>query len=408
MADPPPSARYILITATVCALTACADSTGPGQLSDPRLFILVSAGQAHTCGVSADGTLFCWGSNSYGQLGDGTYDNRLGPTAVPGVSRFMVVSAGWGHTCALASDGTAYCWGRNDGGQLGDGTDATRSTSTPVAADLQFTAVSAGFSHTCAVASDGTAYCWGDNGYGQLGDGTEDARYSPTPVASSLRFASLSVGGAHSCGVASAGTVHCWGSDFGGQLGAATTETCGMYSRPCSTIPIQVSGSIAFDQVAAGGSHTCAIARDGTAYCWGTNNYGQVGTATTETCGDPEVTYNPPFYCSTIPIQVSGSIAFDHVAAGGSHTCAIARDGTAYCWGNNSNGKLGDGSGEHSTLPSPVAASALFALVSTGDSHTCAVSPQGVMYCWGSNQYGQLGDGSGALGWDVPVVVWGW
>jgi len=381
------------------------DRSVPTPVSTALRFTTITVGWSHSCGLTSDGVAHCWGRNSSGQLGDGTDRRTPTPTEVEGGHRFTAISAAWSHTCGLTADGSAYCWGDNNYGQLGDGTTQSSLNPTTVAGGHHFTAIDAGYLFTCGITNDGSAHCWGDNHYGMLGDGTQEDQADPTPVAGELRFASLSAGNMHTCGVATNGTAHCWGRASTGQLGAPTTETCGSASHPCSTIPLEVSGNIAFDQIAAGGAHTCAIARDGTAYCWGWDGSGQLGTASIETCGDPQAA---PMACSSTPVQVSGSTDFDHIAAGVAHTCAVARDGTTSCWGDNQYGQLGDGSTEDHASPTALTGSVRFATVSAGSDHTCGVVHEGILYCWGSNGFGQLGDDSGSLGWPMPIAVWGW
>jgi len=143
----------------------------------------ISAGDYHTCGLTSAGAAVCWGENGDGQLGNGTYDDKVTPTTVSGGLKFTSISAGSYHTCALTSAGAAFCWGYNAYGQLGDGTsDNHRLTPTAVSGGLKFTSISVGAYHTCALTSAGAASCWGANWYGQLGDGTEDEKLTPTTV----------------------------------------------------------------------------------------------------------------------------------------------------------------------------------------------------------------------------------
>ena len=216
----------------------------------------------------------------------------------------------------------------------------------------------------------------------------------PSRVASEVTFTYLSAGN-HTCGVTVDGTLFCWGWNVVGQLGDGTVET--------RLVPTPVAGDVRFTSVSVGSAYTCAIARDHSAYCWGTNHYGQLGFPAAEQCGSKAVCYR-----SAIPRQLSYNIAFDHIAAGTTHTCATSQDGTAYCWGNNRNGKLGDGTDTDHPAPGAVAVDVAVETISAGLHHTCGLSSEGMLYCWGLNHDGQLADDTGALSWWLPVLVWGW
>ena len=186
-------------------------------------FATVDAGVDHTCGVTTSGDAYCWGDNSYGELGDGTIDTtRTTPVLVSGGLRFAAVSAGKNHTCGMTTGGNAYCWGENFYGQLGDGTTTDRVTPRLVSGGLTFATVSAERDHTCGVTTSGVAYCWGWNSSGQLGNGTTTDRNTPVRVSGGLNFASVSAATNHTCGVTPGGAAYCWGSNYNGQLGDGT------------------------------------------------------------------------------------------------------------------------------------------------------------------------------------------
>jgi len=185
-----------------------------------------------------------------------------------------------------------------------------------------------------------------------------------------VTFASVSAGGFHSCGVTTAGAAYCWGYNFRGQLGNGTNID--------SNVPVAVSGGHAFASVSAGFNHSCGVTTDGAAYCWGNNFYGELGIGTNSN--------------SNVPAAVSGSHTFASVNAGGEfHSCGMTTAGTAYCWGFNLYGQLGNGANADANVPVAVSGSNTFASVSAGNIHSCGVTTAGVAYCWGSNSSGQLG-----------------
>ena len=190
--------------------------------------VAVSTGSSHTCALLTTGTVRCWGSNVSGQIGDGTKGTaRLTPAAVIGITNATAVTAGGSHTCALLSGGTGVCWGSNAFGQVGDGTHSTddRPTRVSVAGLAAALAIDAGWQHTCAVLTDGSAQCWGVNGLGQLGDGTDSTRYLPTPVTGLERAVGIAAGNGHTCAITTENQAFCWGGNDQGQLGDGTQDS---------------------------------------------------------------------------------------------------------------------------------------------------------------------------------------
>jgi alpha-tubulin suppressor-like RCC1 family protein len=377
-------------------------------------FTAVSVGGffTHTCGLTTGGTAYCWGSNGFGELGNpGTHSSI--PVAVAGGLTFVAVSAGGSHTCGLTPNGAAYCWGLNDYGGLGDGTTTIKSTPVAVVGGLTFAALSAGSVHTCGLTPNGAAYCWGRNFDGQVGDGSTIDSNTPVAVAGGLSFVALSGGDFYTCGLTTSGTVYCWGYNGFGQLGNGSTQS--------SPTPVAVAGGLTFAAVSAGNHHTCGLAPNGAAYCWGDNADGALGNGTAS--GPEECTSD--FFgtapCSTVPVAVSGALAFATVSAangavGFSHTCGVTTSGAAYCWGWAADAQLGNGSttglegcflsGDTcTTRPVAVVGGLSFDMVSGGDASTCGVTSSGVAYCWGWNPEG-LGDGSTEAS-SVPVKVAG-
>jgi alpha-tubulin suppressor-like RCC1 family protein len=246
----------------------------------------VSAGSAHTCARTTpqpDSTyLYCWGANERGQLGDGTNLRRTAPVAVAGTIAFSAVTAGRNHTCAVATaTGAAYCWGDNTFGQLGDGSTTARNAPVPVAGGRAFIELSAGGEHTCGVTGALEAYCWGANTYGQLGDGTTMQRTTPVLVTGGVSFSRIALGGEFSCAMGGNQKLYCWGRNADGELGLG--------SFVGHLTPPPVAGSINPIGIAGGERHACATTFDGVAYCWGSNAFGKLGDGTATTRPGPNV-----------------------------------------------------------------------------------------------------------------------
>lgn len=352
-------------------------------------WLYISAGGDHSCGVRSDNRAYCWGANAYGQLGNGTTTPSTRPVPVAEPVAFVTTLAGGTYSCAEAAalPGTWYCWGNNADGQLNTGDQPSRPV--PVALGLAlgtttWPVVATGADHACQTAS-GVIYCWGANGSGQLG-GADTVGHSGPMRVTGITVAPpypnnsvvISAGRAHTC--AEVGSLWCWGSNAHGQLGIGDT-TFRSSAVTLTTMP----GAPYL--VTAGGDHTCAITSPtGYVYCWGENGSGQLGDGSTLDRWTP------------VPIQ--GSYDFIYLSAGGAHTCGLtsgpAAGYTAYCWGNNAHGQLGNGSTANNGVPVAVSGGLAFSEVSAGSTHTCGVTPTGAAYCWGGNQFGQLGDGTTA------------
>jgi len=264
----------------------------------------------------------------------------------------------------------------------------------PVAGGLALTSLVAGANSTCGLTAGGAAYCWGRNDEGQIGDGSTTNRSLPVPVGGGLTFASLTMNYLHTCGLTSAGAAYCWGWNVYGQLGDGSSTN--------RTTPVAVSGGLTFTILVAGGTSTCGITAGGAAYCWGENNQGQLGTSVSlPTCYDGYMSWP----CSTHPIPVDGGLTFASLAASQGTNCGLTSAGTAYCWGVNQWGQVGDGSSSNRYAPTPVAGGHTFAKLGTGGGfHECAVASSGAAYCWGWNEWGQLGD-STTTNRSTPVAV---
>jgi hypothetical protein len=231
----------------------------------------VATGEAHTCALTTAETVWCWGDNSYGQLGNGSTSDAWTPTPAALGGGIASVSAGFGHTCAVTNGGALLCWGKNTLGQLGDGSTTHRVVPTLVSGvGGGVASVSTGREHTCAVTTAGAVYCWGWNADGQLGDGTTTNRLTPVPVAGlSGGVASVASGFSHTCALTMAGAVYCWGDNPTGELGDGTATD--------RLTPTLVTGVSSVASITAGMSHTCARSLFGTVYCWGSDAQGALG-----------------------------------------------------------------------------------------------------------------------------------
>ncbi len=391
----------------------------------------IATGENHSCALLQDGLLRCWGANWRGQLGDGSRTHRSVPTTVLGERRGVIATAtGYNHTCALTAEGRVFCWGSNYNGQLGDGTTQDRLKPVEVSGlGLGVQAISASYLHTCAITAIGALYCWGWNGSGQLGDGTTTQRVIPTPVEGLNSFVTaVSAGGSHTCAIRYSGLdVYCWGSNFYGQLGNGTTSN--------AATPQRVSTRQASD-IAVSSWHTCIVSFDSTVWCWGNNNYSELGDGTSNISNIPvavNVLGNPGSGAAAIALGYeytcallinadvrcwgkgsTGSLGIGfpvaiaeptyvlsgaaHISAGGGTTCAILRDRSVRCWGANDDGQLGDGTDVNRGTPTQVSGlSEPIAAIKPSYSHTCAVAVAGNLYCWGDTRYGQIGDGSSGI-----------
>ena len=396
--------------------------------------IQVVAGGNHSCALMVDGSVQCWGSNSNGQLGNGSNDDSNVPVTVPikNLAARGAVRLGIGeyasHSCALLANGKAECWGANGRGQLGIGTNTGSSTPQNVTVTSGIKSMVTGGVRTCAVLADGTAWCWGGSDYGELGDGSNTDSLTAVQVSVPASVLSMSAGGS-SCALAIDSTVWCWGSNSGGQLGNGTTTDSWVPTQVIDAFGAVLSGVKA---VTMGEDAACALLANGTVDCWGEDYSGQLGTAAAPAAAVPEalpvlglsgvseisagggyicarldsgkvmcwggssnVGAGPsdPFAVTTSPVQTLLAAPAITMTAGRQRACAVAADGTAQCWGYNGAGGLGDGT--TTDAPTPVSVVGLTGTVgiTIGD-HTCALASNGGVECWGYGYYGGIGNGS--------------
>ncbi|MDA8680859.1 hypothetical protein N9M45_04645, partial [Euryarchaeota archaeon] len=415
--------------------------TQTASLGTNNTAVAISAGEQHTCVILNNGTVSCWGTNTYGQLGDGTSLTRSTPTPTSSLgsgSEAVAITSGSYHVCTILDNGTVSCWGRNNHGQLGDGTTTDRNTPTQTSSlgnGRTAVAISAGYyHHACALLDDNTVTCWGDNTDGRLGDGTQVDRSSPTQTSSlgsGRTGIAITSGSDHSCVIIDNGTISCWGNNDYNQIGDGTnsdrltpTQTSSLgtgrtvavserdldndgilnifdtfpfsiYSQP-NVLGFQ-EGSIFTDTtLSLGYSHTCAILDNGSVTCWGKGSNGRLGNGGVLDKSSPTFTGS----LGTGRNAVS-------ISSGGEHTCAILDNGEVSCWGWGGRGQLGNSGTSNQMTPnliSSLGTGRTAVSISSGSGHTCAILDSGEVSCWGGGNYGQLGNG-GTLDKTTPTQI---
>jgi len=326
-----------------------------------------SAGVEHTVALKTDGSLWTWGWNDRGQLGDDSISWSSVPSRIGLYNDWSSVAAGYYHSAALKTDGTLWIWGWNSNGQLGDGTTADRGLPAQMGSDNTWIAIAAGHAHTVGLKSDGTIWAWGMNNFGQLGDGTISDRYVPVQTGTDSDWVSIAAGAFHTVGRKSDGSIWAWGANTFGQLGDGTTIN--------RLSPVRVGTDINWNLIAAGYAQTYAI-RNGRLYAWGWNKWGALGDGSTIDRHSP-VQVGTEFYWAAIN--------------GGYHTVASKSDGTLWAWGYNSSGELGDGTTTDRLVPVKVGAGGDWASIAAGVWHTIASQSDGTVWAWGMNNHFQMG-----------------
>jgi alpha-tubulin suppressor-like RCC1 family protein len=433
-----------------------ANALSPSQLdttviTGEKSFIKVQSGRYFSCGITSDRATYCWGQNDLGQLGDGTINPAYSPSALdntglPADAVLKDLVVGHSHACGITDAGLAYCWGSDAQGQLGNG-DIFHPPFTPspvntggVSSPELFVDVAAGQNTYCATTNWGLAYCWGEDSDYELGNGNPgqdssipvavdntaigvDKYFTQLQLECAQSFAltgqsrvvdwgagdpDLSVndlstitgdkglflfagGCSHECMITGEGMAYSFGSDFYGQLG----DGGGMVSSatPVAVDTTQMTGSLLYRSLSQSGlRHQCGIAADGLGYCWGHDSNGQLGDGGGT---GSDITYPVPIDTT----NMTGSTRFVQISTGYWHSCGVAADGKAYCWGSNSNGKLGDNNSPTGSA-SPVAVSTIgitgdiyFMMIACGYSTSCALTTDGKAYCWGNDDEGELGNG---------------
>jgi alpha-tubulin suppressor-like RCC1 family protein len=366
------SFRLGFITACLMLYAAHAAAAGAQQMG---------AGFLHTLWVKSDGTLWAWGDNDYGQLGDGTTTDRLLPVQVGSDDDWVAISAGYWHSLGLKSDGSLWGWGGNMYGQLGDGTTGNRLIPVRIGTANDWVFISAGYGHTLALKANGTLWAWGWNSFGVLGDGTGSDRLLPVQIGSDKTWAFVSAGGFHSMAITANGELWTWGRNDFGQLGDGTTTF--------KNFPIQVGTDNRWAFVSAGGYHSIAIHANGSLWAWGDNTYGQLGDGTTTG--------------RSSPVRIGLRNDWVWVPAGGYYTMGQRVDGTIWAWGNNGFGQLGDNTFTAKSVPTQIGSERQWVAIAAHD-HSLGLKSDGTLWAWGANRSGELGNGE-TISRRTPVQI---
>lgn len=295
--------------------------------------IQVSVGMDWACATTESGQILCWGYGRGGHLGRGSLGlglSRAEPEPVVGSVHYTSVAVSTNFACGLSVEGSAYCWGTNRNGKLGVGDTEGRTVPTSVSGNLRFRTIALGTDHACGLTTDGAAYCWGEGNSGRLGTGEPTNRYTtPQRVQANVPFTDISLGGALSCASTESGSLYCWGSGRSGVMGADIVNT------PFQSVatPTHVAPDYQFQSFSVGFDYVCGVDMDENAWCWGSNGLGQLGNGTID----------ESFSATTAPERVlfDGSIKQVWPALG-YVMCATTSNGL-HCWGDNDFGQVGDG-----------------------------------------------------------------
>lgn len=368
-------------------------------------FVDVSTTTTHSCAIKKDGTVWCWGLDDYGQLGNGatTTTTQSTPVKVDTINDAVQITVGTSFSCALRKSGSVWCWGSNSYGKFGNGNDTNSSVPVKGPSYEDFNFIAAGGNTACGIRQNGEAWCWGRGSEGQLGNNTVATSFSPVKVSNISNFASLEIYETAACGVAKDGKGYCWGNEIGGAFGNGATSTQ-------QNVPSQILNITDFVKLSMHTNFACGLRANGQIWCWGQDTNGRLGNGPGTTSSD-------------VPMRVINIDDFIDVDTGSIFACGIRKGGSVWCWGDDTNGKLGNGpsitASQESPYPvtganflkmaldtraiaitdtTPIKTAPLATAqhrIAGGVNSRCAIKTDGILYCWGSDLEGQLGNGSG-------------
>lgn len=341
------------------------------KVSTDSKFVNISGGAFHSAGLKSDGTLWAWGYNAYGQLGDSTTKQKNHAVQIGNDSNWISIALGAYHSLGLKANGTLWAWGANDKGQLGNGTSNNSTVPVQVGNDSNWASIAAGGNHCLALKGNGSLWAWGDNTNGQLGDSSKTNRTSPVKIGKQNYWVSISAGNKHSLGITSNGKLYAWGANDHWQLGDGSSTQ--------RNKPVRLGGDSTWIGMSAGGYHSLGLKADGTLWAWGNNDQEQLGDGTT--------------YAKTGPGKIGSENKWISIAAGSTHSIAMKTDGSLWAWGDNASAQFKDSTTKTKTGFLQIGKDNNWLKISAGGYHSLAIKPDGkIIWTLGNNCYGQLGN----------------